>query len=154
MQLSKNLSLAEMTRSDSAKRLGISNEPTIAHLSNMRKLAENVFQPIREHFGVPIYISSGYRSKALNSVIKGSSKTSQHSKGEAMDIDMDNTQITNTQIFEFIKNNLSFDQLIWEYGNDKNPDWVHVSYSATGKQRNQILKSVKHKGAVQYIPFH
>jgi hypothetical protein len=154
MQLSKNLSLAEMTRSDSAKRLGISNEPTIAHLSNMRKLAENVFQPIREHFGVPIYISSGYRSKALNSEIKGSSKTSQHSKGEAMDIDMDNTQITNAQIFDFIKNNLSFDQLIWEYGNDKNPDWVHVSYSATGKQRNQILKSVRHNGAVQYIPFH
>jgi hypothetical protein len=71
-----------------------------------------------------------------------------------MDIDMDNTQITNAQIFEFIKNNLSFDQLIWEYGNDKNPDWVHVSYSATGKQRNQILKSVRHNGAVQYIPFH
>lgn len=154
MQLSKNLSLAEMTRSESAKRLGISNEPTIAHLSNMRKLAENVFQPIREHFGVPIYISSGYRSKALNSAIKNSSKTSQHSKGEAMDIDMDNTQITNAQIFEFIKNNLSFDQLIWEYGNDKNPDWVHVSYSATGKQRNQILKAVRHNGAVQYIPFH
>jgi hypothetical protein len=154
MQLSKNLSLAEMTRSDSAKRLGISNEPTIAHLSNMRKLAENVFQPIREHFGVPIYISSGYRSKALNSAIKGSSKTSQHSKGEAMDIDMDNTQITNAQIFEFIKSNLSFDQLIYEFGDDKNPDWVHVSYSATGKQRNQILKSVRHNGAVQYIPFH
>jgi hypothetical protein len=154
MQLSKNLSLAEMTRSDSAKRLGISNEPTIAHLSNMQKLAENVFQPIREHFGVPIYISSGYRSKALNSAIKGSSKTSQHSKGEAMDIDMDNTQITNAQIFEFIKNNLSFDQLIWEFGDDKNPDWVHVSYSAAGKQRNQILKSVRRNGAVQYIPFH
>jgi zinc D-Ala-D-Ala carboxypeptidase len=154
MQLSKNLSLAEMTRSESAKRLGISNEPTIAHLSNMRKLAENVFQPIREHFGVPIYISSGYRSKVLNSAIKNSSKTSQHSKGEAMDIDMDNTQITNAQIFEFIKNNLSFDQLIWEYGDDKNPDWVHVSYSATGKQRNQILKAVRHNGAVQYIPFY
>jgi hypothetical protein len=154
MQLSKNLSLAEMTRSESAKRLGISNEPTIAHLSNMRKLAENVFQPIREHFGVPIYISSGYRSKALNSAIKGSSKTSQHSKGEAMDIDMDNTQITNAQIFEFIKNNLSFDQLIYEFGDDKNPNWVHVSYSATGKQRNQILKSVKHKDEVKYIPFH
>ena len=88
MQLSKHLSLAEVTRSDSAKRNGISNEPTAEHLENFKLLAEKVFEPIREHFKVPIHISSGYRSLALNKKI-GGSLTSQHCSGEAIDIDMD-----------------------------------------------------------------
>jgi len=152
MQLSKNLVLAEVMRSETAKRKGISNMPTPEHIENFKKLAENVFQPIRDHFGVPIYISSGYRSKALNKAI-GGSLTSQHCQGEAIDIDMDGTSITNKQIFDFIKDNLVFDQMIWEFGTDKNPGWVHVSYESTGKQRKQILKAVKIKGKTSYLPY-
>jgi hypothetical protein len=152
MQLSKNLSLAEMTISYEAKRRGIINTPTEDHLANMKKLSENVFQPIREHFKSPIRISSGYRSLALNKAIKGAA-TSQHCSGEAMDIDMDGTSITNAQIFNYIKDNLVFDQLIWEFGTDKNPDWVHVSYESNGKQRKQILKAIRKNGKPSYINY-
>lgn len=152
MQLSKNLTLAEVTRSESAKRKGISNMPTPEHIENFKKLAENVFQPIRDHFGVPIRISSGYRSKALNAAIGGAS-SSQHCQGEAIDIDMDGSSITNAQVFNYIKDNLVFDQMIWEFGTDKNPDWVHVSYESTGKQRKQILKAVKINGKTSYAPY-
>jgi len=152
MQLSKNLALAEVTRSETAKRKGISNMPTPEHLENFKKLAENVFQPIREHFGVPIHISSGYRSKALNTAV-GGSLSSQHCTGEAIDIDMDGTEITNAQIFHFIKDNLNFDQMIWEFGTDENPDWVHVSYESTGKQRKQILVAKRVGGKTVYVPY-
>ena len=114
MQLSKNLALAEVTRSETAKRKGISNMPTPEHIENFKLLAEKVFQPIREHFGVPIHISSGYRSKALNTAV-GGSLSSQHCSGKAIDIDMDGTSVTNAQIFNFIKDNLNFDQLIAEF---------------------------------------
>jgi zinc D-Ala-D-Ala carboxypeptidase len=153
MQLSKNLSLAEMIRSESAKRLGLTNIPTDQHLVSMKKLATNIFQPIREHFNVPIYLSSGYRSEELNKKTKGASKTSQHCKGEAMDIDMDGTAVSNAKIFHWIKDNLDFDQLIWEFGTDKNPSWVHVSYSADGPQRKQVLKAIKKNGKTSYINF-
>lgn len=151
MQISKHLSLGEVSRSETAKRKGISNTPSGEHLENFKKLAENIFEPIREHFGVPIHISSGYRSKELNSAI-GGSLSSQHCQGEAIDIDMDGTSITNAQIFNYIKSNLNFDQLIWEFGTDSNPDWVHVSYESTGKQRKQILKAVKSGGKTSYLP--
>jgi zinc D-Ala-D-Ala carboxypeptidase len=152
MQLSKNLALSEVTRSETAKRRGISNMPTPEHIENFKKLAENVFQPIRDHFGVPIRISSGYRSAALNKAIGGAS-SSQHCQGEAIDIDMDGTTVTNAQIFNYIKDNLNFDQLIWEFGTDTNPDWVHVSYDSAGKQRKQILKAIKKGGATSYLPY-
>jgi zinc D-Ala-D-Ala carboxypeptidase len=154
MQLSEHLSLAEVTRSETAKRNGISNMPTEAHLSNFKLLAEKVFEPIRNHFGHPIHISSGYRSDALNKAISGS-KTSQHCSGEAIDIDMDGSAhgITNKMVFDYIKDNLEFDQLIWEFGTDSSPDWVHVSYESTGKQRKQILKAVKKGGATSYLSY-
>jgi len=152
MQLSENLSLAEVTRSESAKRFGISNTPTPEHIENFKKLAVNIFQPIRKHFAKPIHISSGYRSLALNKVIKGSA-TSQHCSGEAIDIDMDGTDITNKQVFDFIKEHLNFDQLIWEFGNNVNPDWVHVSYESTGKQRKQVLRAIKQGGKTSYAPY-
>ena len=152
MQLSKHLSLAEVTRSESAKRNGISNEPTAEHLNNFKLLAEKVFEPIREHFKAPIHISSGYRSLALNKKIGGSS-SSQHCSGEAIDIDMDGTSITNKQVFDFIKQHLEFDQLIWEFGTASNPDWVHVSYESTGKQRKQVLKAIKQGGKTVYAPY-
>ena len=152
MQLSKNLSLAEVIRSETAKRKGVSNMPTEAHIENFKLLAEKVFQPIRDHFGVPIHISSGYRSAALNKAIGGAA-SSQHCTGEAIDIDMDGTSVTNAAIFNYIKDNLEFDQLIWEFGTDANPDWVHVSYESTGKQRKQILKAKKVGGKTTYVPY-
>jgi D-alanyl-D-alanine dipeptidase len=128
--------------------------PTPAHIENFKLLAANIFEPIREHFGKPIHISSGYRSDALNKAI-GGSKTSQHCAGEAIDIDMDGSAngITNKMVFDYIKDNLNFDQLIWEFGTTSNPDWVHVSYESTGKQRKQVLRAVKSGGATTYIPY-
>jgi hypothetical protein len=152
MQLSTNLSLAEVTRSETAKRRGISNMPTPEHIENFKKLAINIFQPIREHFGKPIIISSGYRSAELNKAI-GGSLSSQHSSGEAIDIDMDGTDITNAQIFNYIKDNLNFDQMIWEFGTDTNPDWVHVSFASNRSQRKQILVAKKVNGKTTYIPY-
>jgi hypothetical protein len=154
MKLSEHLDLAEVTRSETAKRKGISNEPTPEHLENFKKLAQNIFEPIRKHFGVPIHISSGYRSKALNTAI-GGSLTSQHCSGEAIDIDMDGSSngVTNKMVFEFIKSNLNFDQLIWEFGTKDAPDWVHVSFETTGKQRKQILRAVKTGGKTAYQPY-
>ena len=141
MNLSKNLTLLEVTRSDAAKRRGINNMPSAEHLANLKLLAEKVFQPIRDHFNVPIHISSGYRSQILNHAIGGASK-SQHCAGQAIDIDMDGTTLTNKQIFDYIRQNLDFDQLIWEFGNDKNPDWVHVSYS-NKVNRKEVLRAKK-----------
>jgi len=155
MQLSKNLSLTEVTNSHTAKRKGISNQPTEEHLVALKILAENIFQPIREHFGSPIWVSLGYRSAALNKAI-GGAKKSQHCKGEAIDIDMDGKgSPTNAEIFNYIKDNLPFDQLIWEFGSDKAPDWVHVSYSVSGKQRGQILKAKRNlAGKTYYEPYN
>ena len=151
MKISPHLSLAELTRSQTAKRNGIDNMPTAEHLENFKILAEKVFEPIREHFKTPIFISSGYRSKELNDFINGS-PNSQHCKGQAIDIDMDggNGEVTNRMIFDFIKNKLDFDQLIWEFGTDFNPDWVHVSYVKTGN-RKQKLKAVRKNGKTSYV---
>jgi hypothetical protein len=152
MKISTHLNLAEVTRSDSAKRHGIDNTPTPEHLENFKLLAEKVFEPIRLHFKEPIFISSGYRSKALNDFIGGSA-SSQHCKGQAIDIDMDGSKgrVTNKMVFDFIKSRLDFDQLIWEFGTDANPDWVHVSYSKTGN-RKQKLKAVRSGGKTTYLP--
>jgi zinc D-Ala-D-Ala carboxypeptidase len=138
MKLSEHLSLSEVIRSESAKRNGISNMPTAEHIENFKILATKVFEPIREHFGVPIRISSGYRSAELNKCVGGST-TSQHSSGEAIDIDQDQTTITNKQVFDYIKDNLTFDQLINEF----DYSWVHVSYKANGKQRGEVLEAYK-----------
>ena len=150
MKLSKNLTLAEVTKSATAKRRGIPNEPTIEHLENLKAIAENVFQPMRDHFQVPINISSGYRSKELNDAI-GGSLASQHSKGEALDIDCaPYSGLSNREVFEYIKDHLEFDQLIWEFGNESDPDWVHVSYKRQGKNRGEILRAVRKQGKTRY----
>lgn len=154
MQLSKHLALAEVIRSETAKRKGISNMPTQEHIKNFKLLAEKIFEPIRERFGVPIHISSAYRSVELNRAVNGS-LSSQHCQGEAIDIDMDGSTngVTNKMVFDYVKDNLNFDQLIYEFGNDINPDWVHISYESTGKQRKQVLKAVKINGQTKYIPY-
>lgn len=152
MKISEHLYLAEVIRSESAKRYGISNIPTEEHIANFKLLADNIFEPIRNHFKCPILISSGYRSKELNEKI-GGAKTSQHCFGQAVDIDMDGTdyEVTNADIFKYIKSELPFDQLIWEFGNDSNPDWVHVSYS--DRHRKEILKATRINGKVNYSLF-
>jgi hypothetical protein len=152
MKISPNLSLAEITRSDTAKRQNIDNTPTAEHLENFKVLAERVFEPIRSHFNTPIFISSGYRSKALNDFI-GGSLSSQHCKGQAIDIDMDGSKgdVTNRMVFDYIKNKLDFDQLVWEFGTDFNPDWVHVSFVKSGN-RKQKLKAVRSGGKTTYLP--
>ena len=152
MKLSEHLDLAEVIRSESAKRRGISNMPSEEHTKNLKLIAEHIFEPIRANFRQPIRISSGYRSQSLNAAIGGATR-SQHSTGEALDIDMDGTELSNKEIFNFIKDKLPFDQLIWEFGNDQNPDWVHVSYSASGNQRKQVLKAIKENGKTKYIPY-
>ena len=149
MKLSNNLTLAEVTKSATAKRKGISNEPTIEHMENLKAIAQNIFQPIRDHFGVPIAVTSGYRSADLNKAIGGSS-SSQHCNGEAIDIDCDVFGgLSNREVFEFIKDHLVFDQLIYEFGDDKNPDWVHCSYKKEGN-RGQVLRAVRTNGKTRY----
>jgi hypothetical protein len=151
MKLSEHLDLSEVIRSESAKRNGISNMPTEQHIANFKLLAEKVFEPIRNNFRCPIHISSGYRSIELNRAVKGS-LTSQHCSGEAIDVDMDGTPngVTNKMVFDFIKDNLEFDQLIWEFGTIENPDWLHVSYEITVRQRKQVLKAIRINGSTQY----
>jgi hypothetical protein len=153
-KISEHLDLSEVIRSEQAKRMGVSNMPTPEHIENFKKLAENVFEKIRNNFRVPIHISSGYRSVELNRAIKGSS-TSQHCKGEAIDIDMDGSAngVTNKMVFDYIIKNLDFDQLIWEFGTSENPDWVHVSYSSSGNQRKQVLKAVRGANGTTYQPY-
>lgn len=138
--ISKHITLAEATKSHAAARLGIKNIPTNEHLANMKHLAESIFEPLRVHFGKPIAVSSFYRCKELNESVKGS-MTSQHLTGEAIDID---AQIfgglTNNQVFDWIKQNCKFDQLIWENGTVEEPDWVHVSLTKHRANRGQVLR--------------
>jgi hypothetical protein len=151
MKLTPNFSLAEFTRSESAKRHGVSNEPSPEHLKNLITLCEKVLEPIRMKFG-PINISSGYRSKTLNHYI-GGSLNSQHCEAKAADIDMDGmTNATNKEVFDFIKDTLDFDQLIFEFGTKDAPDWVHVSYNGA-KNRKQVLRALKVNGKTAYAPY-
>ena len=151
MQLSEHLTLAEVTKSQTATRLGIDNTPTIDHMESLRAVAQKVFEPIRNHFGVPIAVTSGYRSKGLNEAIGGSSRRSQHCKGQALDIDADvYGRVTNAEIFHYIKDHINFDQLIWEFGDDKNPDWVHVSYVERNANRREILIAYRENGRTRY----
>ena len=150
MKLSKNLSLKEATKSNTATRLGIKNEPEQWEINNLRAIAENIFQPVRDHFGVPIGISSGYRCKELNKAI-GGSKYSQHMIGEALDIDADiYGKVTNAEIFNYIKNNLEWDQMIWEFGDDDEPNWVHVSYKESGSNRKQLKRAYRDSKGIYY----
>ena len=133
MKLSKNLSLAETIRSATAMRHGIENNPTPEHIVNLMSIAENIFQPVRDYLGRALFVSSGYRSAELNSLINGS-KTSQHLVGSALDLDNGDDNYT---VFHYIKDNLDFDQLIWEFGAE--PKWLHVSYVSEKENRKRVL---------------
>jgi hypothetical protein len=148
-RISKHISYVEATHSQTAIKYRKENIPNEEQLTSMRLIAEKVFEPIRAHFKAPIAITSFFRSKQVNTLV-GGSLNSQHTKGEAMDINAAVLGgVTNTEIFFFIKNNLLFDQLIWEFGDDKNPDWVHVSYKNIGNRR-QILKSKQNGHNTKY----
>lgn len=152
MQLSKNLTLKECTKSTTASRLGINNTPDDEWvIQNLKAIAERVFQPLREAFGCPIYVSSGYRSEELNRAIGGSIR-SQHIQGRALDLDADvYGKCTNSEIFEWIRENVEFDQMVWEFGDSDNPDWVHVSYVLDGVNRGRCLKACRDdEGKVYY----
>ena len=148
--ISKHISEKESVYSRTALRLDIENKPTNEHNQNMFVLAEEVFEPLRAYVGGPIKINSFYRSPELNRAIGGSSK-SQHCKGQAIDIDDTFGKMSNADMYEFIKDNLDFDQMIWEFGDDKNPDWVHVSYVSPADNRNRCLKAYKDNGKTKYM---
>lgn len=154
MKLSKYVSIGEVTYSDTAKRKGIDNTPTAEHLENLKVICTEVFDKVREHFAVPLYISSGYRGKELNAAIKGSA-SSDHCKGRALDLDQDyrGNGVTNRQVFDYIKDNLEYDQLIAEGSNGKGDLlWVHVGYRK-GENRNQTLIAVFKNGKATYLPY-
>ena len=141
MLLSDNLSLAEATSSATALRKGIANKPTQQHLLNLKEVALHIFQPCREHFGKPLRVTSGYRSKELNEAI-GGSKNSQHSKGEALDM-QSTGGYTNRELFMYIKDHLTFDQLIGEFPDNVGEyAWVHCSYKKEGN-RGEVLIAYK-----------
>ena len=155
MNLSANFTLAELTRSERAMRDGIDNTPTPEHIANLTALATFILQPLRDAMGHAIPVTSGYRSAKLNAATPGASKTSQHSEGLAADLDMKRNpkaRTTNAALFHFIRANLPYDQLIWEFGDKKEPSWVHVSYRPT-KRRGQILRAVKVGGVTKYQPW-
>ena len=140
MKLSNNLSLSEVIKSTTATRLGVNNMPNETELKRLQLVAVYVFQPLRNHFKMPINISSGFRGPELNKAI-GGSVTSQHMLGEALDIDNDVFgRPSNMEIFNYIRQNLPFDQLIFEGGTDKNPAWVHVSYTERYPNRKEVLR--------------
>jgi zinc D-Ala-D-Ala carboxypeptidase len=150
--ISKHISWSEATSSPTAISKGIENIPNAVQLANMKLLAEKVFEPLREWSNEPIKINSMFRSEALNTAI-GGAKGSQHcaNSGSALDIDATGSK-TNADLFHYIKDNLTFDQLIWEFGDDKQPAWIHVSYKR-GANRGQVLKAKKVSRKTKYIPF-
>ena len=141
MNLSAHVTLKEFQASGLATLRNLNNEMNESQIASAKLLCENVFEPLRIHLNTPIQISSGFRSMQINKMIGGSA-TSQHTKGEAMDIKID------AKGFNFIKDKLDFDQLIWEFGNDENPSWVHVIFSS--KNRKQVLKATKKNGKTIY----
>ena len=149
-RLSKHVSYKEGVHSITALRLGLKNDPTDAHLENMKLICEKVFEPLRTHVGGPIKINSFYRGPELNKAIGGSAK-SQHCHGQAIDIDDTYGHASNAAMFDWIRANLDYDQMIWEFGTDQNPDWVHVSYVHPDENRKRCLKAYRENGKTKYM---
>ena len=147
--ISNNITYAEAIHSSTAKREAIDNTPNQKELECMKLLAENVFEPLRKWVGGPIKVNSFFRSIALNEEIGGAS-SSQHCKGQAIDIDDVYGCKTNAEMYNWIKENLDFDQMIWEFGTDTQPNWVHVSYVSKEDNRNKCLKAYKENRQTKY----
>jgi len=148
--ISEHVSYKEGTFSITATRLGVDNTPNDEQLDNMELVAKEVFEPLRKWVSGPIKINSFFRGSELNKAIGGARK-SQHMKGQAMDIDDNYGNATNAEMYHWIKENLDFDQLIWEFGDDDNPNWLHVSYVSKEDNRNRCLKAYKEQGRSKYM---
>jgi len=149
-RISKHVSWKEGTYSRTGERLDLDNTPNEEQLKCMKAIAENIFEPLREWVGGPIKINSFFRGEPVNTAIGGSTR-SQHMKGQAIDIDDTFKHKTNAEMFHFIKDNLDFDQLIWEFGTDDNPNWVHVSYVTHRDNRKKLTIAKKINGRTKYI---
>jgi zinc D-Ala-D-Ala carboxypeptidase len=152
MKLSANFQLSELVKSQTAERKGIPNNPSPAHIDNLKSLCINVLQPIRSHFDAPVIISSGYRSAELCIAI-GSKPTSQHAEGKAADIEV--VSVDNKELAQWIKDNLEFDQLILEFYRSGEPDsgWVHVSWDSDNNRNQSLLAYRDDNNKTQYRPW-
>tara|TARA_R110002012_G_scaffold112678_1_gene258470 strand:+ start:145 stop:606 length:462 start_codon:yes stop_codon:yes gene_type:complete len=148
-KISNHISYKEGTYSNTAIRRGIDNIPNEEQLANMRLIADKVFEPLRTYVNGPIKINSFFRSSELNTAIGGSSK-SQHCHGQAIDLDDTFGYKTNAEMYHYIKENLDFDQIIWEFGDEDNPNWVHVSYVSEDENRNRCLLAYKEGRKTKY----
>ena len=151
MNLTENISLKELTKSETATRFGISNEPSEEIITNLQKLATNILQPIRDNFGKPLIITSGYRSPEVCLKV-GSTITSQHTKGQAADFEIGG--MANKDLSDWIHQNLDYDQLILEFWKPEEPNsgWVHCSYKGEGLNRKQYLRAITENGKTKYEP--
>lgn len=149
MKISKHITYKEAIRSNTATRLNVKNIPDDYQISNMELIAKEIFEPLRSWVGGPVKINSFYRNKELNLAI-GGSQQSQHCEGRAIDLDDTFRHKTNAEMYNYIKENLNFDQLIWEFGDENNPDWVHVSYVSEDQNRNRCLIAYKKNGKTKY----
>jgi hypothetical protein len=150
MKLTKNFSLEELTRSDTAERKGIDNSPTAEHIHNLAALCENVLQPLRDKVKHSIRVTSGYRSEKLNNAI-GGSKTSEHSFGKAADIKLiiDGENKSELLYLAILEMGIPFRQMIWEFGDEETPSWVHISFNKDDNKK-QKLRAYKEKGKTKY----
>ena len=148
-KISKHISYKEGVYSTTALRRNISNNPNEEQLNNMKLIAEKIFEPLRTWVGGPIKINSFFRGADLNKAIGGSTR-SQHCKGQAMDIDDTFGYKTNAEMYHYIKDNLDFDQMIWEFGDDNNPNWVHISYVLHRPNRKKLTIAYKENGRTKY----
>ena len=150
MKLTENFSLAEMTKSETALRQGLDNTPGEVEIENMRKLTENVLQPVRDYYERGVKVNSGFRHPDVNAAV-GGSRTSDHCKGQAADIEIPG--VPNAELAQWIADNLEFRQLILEFYTPGVPDsgWVHVSY-VEGDNKKQILTAMKENGKTVYKP--
>jgi hypothetical protein len=149
MKISDHITYAEAIHSNTAKRKGIDNTPSEVQVEAMKLLAKKIFEPLREWVGGPIKVNSFFRSEALNESIGGAT-TSQHCKGQAIDIDDVYGKKTNADMYHWIQTNLDYDQMIWEFGTDMQPNWIHISYISEEKNRNKCLKAYKEHGRTKY----
>ena len=149
-KISKHISYKEGTYSQTALRRGLDNTPNEEQLKCMKEVAENLFEPLREWVGGPIKINSFFRGEPVNTAIGGSTR-SQHMKGQAIDIDDTFGHKTNAEMYHYIKDNLDFDQMIWEFGTDKNPNWLHISWVSHRPNRKKLTIAKKVNGRTKYI---
>jgi zinc D-Ala-D-Ala carboxypeptidase len=149
MKISDHITYAEAIHSNTAKRKGIDNTPSEVQVLSMKLLAEKIFEPLRKWAGGPIKVNSFFRSVTLNEAIGGAA-SSQHCKGQAIDIDDVYSYKTNAEMYKWIQENLDYDQMIWEFGTDTQPNWVHISYVSKEENRNKCLKAYKENRTTKY----